>query len=178
MRFLQRPPLHRHRPPASRFQIRRPGEEVANLLRGAVRAVSHDFDGFVRRRLCGLVASHYRPWGSPGFVPTDDVTAAHPTLLTGAVPFEAFPFWRSGHRHRAIAGAFTGCPAPLVVGPLSSRESTEAVPPSESRPHLRGVLARSPLRLTRCCHHACARCSLGLLSDSRLSPVELIGDDA
>lgn len=77
MRFFQRLPLCRHQPPRPAGQIRRPGEEVANLFRGAVHAVSHDFDGFVRRRPRGLVASHYRLWGSPGFMPKNDVAAAH-----------------------------------------------------------------------------------------------------
>jgi hypothetical protein len=76
MRFFQRLPLCRHEPLRPADPIRRPGEEVADLSRGAVHAVSHDSDGFVRRRPRGLVASHYRLWGSPGFVPKNDVTAA------------------------------------------------------------------------------------------------------
>lgn len=86
---------------ASRCQIRRPGEEAANLFRGAVHAVSHDFDGFVRRRPCGLVASHYRLWGSPGFALTNDDTAA-PQHSSQAPTLRSFPLltkWTPSPNH-------------------------------------------------------------------------------
>jgi len=90
MRFLQRPPLHRRQPFASCCPLRRAGEEVANLLRSAVLAVSHDRDGFVRRRPCGLVASHCRPWGSPGFLPTIDCRRC-PTFPSGRLTLRSLP---------------------------------------------------------------------------------------
>jgi hypothetical protein len=68
-----------------------------------------------------------------------------PTVLTGAIPFGAFPSCPGGHRHRAIAGAFTECPSPLVVGPLPRCPPAEADGLFRSRPHLRGFPARSPL---------------------------------
>jgi len=75
VRFFQRPPLRR-------CGLLRPALRSGDLMkrlptssRGAVLAVSHDLDGLFRRQPCGLVASHYRPWGSPGCVPTADVSA-------------------------------------------------------------------------------------------------------
>ena len=44
----------------------------------------------------------------------------YPTFPTGAIPFGVFPSRSSGHHHRAIAGSFTECPSPPVVGLLSS----------------------------------------------------------
>jgi hypothetical protein len=91
MRFLQRSPLQRHKPlrPADRSEdlLRR----LPTFSRGAVHAVSHDFDGFVRRRQCGLVASHYRPWGSPGCMPMSDVTAAARHFPQALYPSEFSP---------------------------------------------------------------------------------------
>jgi len=123
--------------------------------RGAVLAVFHDYDGFVRIRPCGLVASHCRSWGSPGFLQKADVAADIPHSSRAPLPFEAFPSWPSGHRHQPIAGLFTECPAPLVVGPLSFRAPAETCTLSKSRPHLRGVPSKSPLQ-------GPSRCRVGL----------------
>jgi hypothetical protein len=97
MRFFQRPPLCRRKPlrPAARSEDL--SKKLPTSPRGAVHAVSHDFDGFVRRRPCGLVASHYRLWGSPGFMPKNDVAAAHrhssqaPTLRSVPLPTKWIP---------------------------------------------------------------------------------------
>jgi hypothetical protein len=91
MRSFQRSPLCRHVP-------LRPADRSEDLLkrlptssRGAARAVSHDFDGFVRRRQCGLVASHYRLWSSPGFLPRNDVSAAARQSPQTLYPSECSP---------------------------------------------------------------------------------------
>lgn len=76
LRFLQRSPLHRCKPPRPAARSEDLLKRLPTSSRGAVLAVFHDFDGFVRRRQCGLVASHYRPWGSPGCMPSNDVSAA------------------------------------------------------------------------------------------------------
>lgn len=113
--------------------------------RGAVLAVSHDFDGFVRRRPRGLVASHYRPWGLPGFRPTADVTADTRPSSRTTDPSELFPPDEGATRHHAIAGVFTESPAPLVVGPLPVRRSSRSrsddleAPPPQGFPRRESV---------------------------------------
>lgn len=120
-------------------------ERLPTSPRGAVLAVSHDFDGFVRRRPCGLVASHYRPWGLPGFEPTADVTADTRPSSRTTDPSELFPPDEGESRHHTIAGVFTGTPAPLAVGALpvlrSDRNRTDdlEVPPPQGFPRRESV---------------------------------------
>jgi hypothetical protein len=159
---LQRPPLHRYQPLASCFQLRRAGEKAANLLRSAVHAVSHDFNGFVRRRPCELVASHNRTWGSPGFMPTSDVAAAYPTLLTGAIPFEVFPSRQGGSRHQAIAGLFTEDPSPLVIGFSSVLHTGRNQSALRKNALTSGFPCRQSVAHQSRCHVWFARYSLGL----------------
>jgi hypothetical protein len=67
----------------------------------------------------------------------------------GHRPFGAFPSQRSGHRHRAIAGAFTGVqPLPWLTL-LPSHAPAETCTLSERRLHLRGCSTESPLPTRR-----------------------------
>jgi len=143
--------------------------------RGAVLVVSHDSNGFVRRRPCGLVASHCRPWGSPGFLPSADVaadirhssrapdpsklspphqvdTVTEPLLVRSpnVQPLSRLALFRPAHR------------------PKPARSSKVAPTSGVSRWRIRCRATALP--------RWSARCSLGLLSDSRLSPVVLLGD--
>jgi hypothetical protein len=45
------------------------GPRVPHLDSCSARVVSHHLDGLLRTGACGLVASRFRPWGSPRFVP-------------------------------------------------------------------------------------------------------------
>jgi len=52
--------------PAGRGPLRRDG---ANHPARSAFVVSHHPDSLLHQWWCELVASHYRPWGSPGFCP-------------------------------------------------------------------------------------------------------------
>jgi hypothetical protein len=133
---------------ASRFQIRRPVEEAANLF---PRCRPCRFSRLRRVRPQTTLWACCIPLPTLGFAwlrADRQRLRCRPTVPTGAIPSGAFPFRPGGHRHRAIADSFTVCPAPLVVGLLPSCMTAEAVLHFERRPHLRGFPAGSPL-LTR-----------------------------
>jgi len=134
---------------ASRSQIRRPDEEVANLLtRCRPRRFSRP-RRFVPQTTVWACCIPLPTLGFAWLRADRRRFRHHPTVPTGARPFGAFPFRPGGHRHRAIASPFTECPAPLVVGPLLSCGLAEARSLLRSRPHLRGFPARSPLLTSR-----------------------------
>jgi len=150
--FTQRSPLHRT-PRVSSPGC--PGPGVCQLQTWSVLVVLPDFDGLLHTRPCGFVAPRYRPWGSPGFQPTGNVTAAQLTFPAGADTLRSFPLPGSGfpvsrarpsrrwlHIHRSV------CFAP-TSGVCSTGKSVA---------HM------------WCCHLMLARCSLGLVYDFRLSP--------
>lgn len=81
----------------------------------SVLVVSHHLDGFLLRRLCGLVASRCQSWGPPGFgAPTWACLPRSLRFPTDARPSRAFPSRAS--RTRVTAGR-----CPLVVPPTASR---------------------------------------------------------
>jgi hypothetical protein len=150
----------------------RPADRPEDLLkrspissRGAVHAVSHDFDGFVRRRQCGLVASHYRPWGSPGFGPINDVSAAARPFPQALYPSEVFPPGEVGVVTVPLLGRSPNA-LPLswlalfVLQHDRNRVVLRKKPPPQGCPSQESV-ARQP-----CCHCWSARSSLGLSSTS------------
>lgn len=99
-----------------------------------------------------------------------------PTFLTGAVPFGAFPSRPGRHRHRALSGAFTGCLAPLAVGPLPPLASK--LVRVERSLHLRGFPTESPWLDRSVAAVTGLVAPLGFPSDSRLSPAIPVGDAA
>jgi len=177
MRFLQRSPLRRCEPLRPADRLRRSDEEAANLFRRSVLAVLHDFDGFVRRRLCGLVASHYRPWGLSGCRPTADVAAdTRPfprtqTLRSFSLPAKWTPSPRHCWRVHRCSSPSRGWPAP-VSRAGRNQNALQKPPPPQGFPRRKSV-AQS----TRC-HVDQTRCSLGLDLDCGLSPVHPVGDGA
>jgi len=149
MRSFQRSPLRR-------TMSLRPADRSEDLLkrlptssRGAVHAVSHDFDGFVRRRQCGLVASHYRPWSSPGFRPTDDVSAASRPFPLALNPSECFPPDKVGAVTVPLLGRSPDAMPLSWLALLPSCSPAETGPLFERHLHLRGVQIRSPLLASR-----------------------------
>jgi hypothetical protein len=118
-------------------------------------AVSHDSDGLLHTELCGFVAPRYRPWGSPGFKPTADVSASRPTLLRGEVhPSKLFPLWQP---RLPVTRALS----PPAVGSAF----TEVMTSPQPQGFLRHRVRCSPPMLPP----TSARCSLGLLFDFQLS---------
>jgi hypothetical protein len=123
--FPQRTPLCRH--PLRVSSPGCPGPESATSRTRSVLAVSHDFDGLLRTEHCGFVAPRYRPWGSPGFELTADVSAERPTLLRGEYTLRSFPLTGIGFPcHQG--------PSPLVVGSAFTEVPTS--------PDLRGLSRR------------------------------------
>lgn len=144
--------------------------------RGSVLAVSHDFDGFVRRRPCGLVASHYRPWGLPGFRPTADVTADTRPSSRTTDPSKLFPPDEGGPVTTPLLVCLPDHPPLSWLALFPSVDPAEAGSMTWKRLHLRGFPAGNPLLPHACCSAGRARCSLGLLLDLGLSPVRSAGD--
>jgi hypothetical protein len=115
--FTQRSPLHRA-PRVSSPGC--PGPGVCQLQTWSVLVVLPDFDGLLHTRPCGFVAPRFRPWGSPGFQPTDNVTAEQLTFLQVLTPFEAFPF--------PVVDSLSPGPAPLAVGSTVTEVSVSPRP--------------------------------------------------
>lgn len=104
--------VHSHRPGG----LLRPGAATHRTRSAFV--VSHHLDGFLHRRRRGLVASHCRPWGSPGC--RLRVPACPPVLqelFPDAMPSRALPFRQPSSRRRE---ALPPCRCPRGVrGPAS-----------------------------------------------------------
>jgi hypothetical protein len=91
IRFLQRPPLHRRQPFASRCQLRRTGDEAANLT---TRCRPCRFSRL--RRVCPQTTlwACCIPLPIMGFTrfPAESRRCRrHPTFLTGAITLRSFP---------------------------------------------------------------------------------------
>lgn len=112
---LQRPPLRRMSARVSTPGC--PGPGAATLPARSALAVPPSFDGLLHTGLSRSIAPCKRPWGSPGFEPTTDTrSATKPTLLTGVMPFGAFPSYASvpASPRRPAPKCWSSCSPPVL----------------------------------------------------------------
>lgn len=174
MRFLQRPPLHRHRRCAFRYKSRSSWFEVATPRTRAVHAVSHSFDGLTARRFAGLLhpatdhgvrlvscrcvhginpqTTRHSPQALDPlerFPPCEVVTVTAPSLARSPIDLPLSPFC-----------CFPLCKLPKLPAALKPLAASGVSPRPES------VAAVPRCRVTA------ARCSYGLVPTLGLSPIE------